>query len=87
MMNEMLLKWFLFVAYKIEYIMGKGQKSGYQHFALCLQFFMPPILKDWGHTVLPLSVCLSICPSSCPSVCLHKLNMKTEHFPITPKLI
>ena len=21
------------------------------------------------------------------SVCLHKLNMKTKHFPITPKLI
>ena len=36
-----------------------------------------------GHIVLPLSVCLSVRPS----VCLHKLNVKTEHFPITPKLI
>ena len=27
------------------------------------------------------------CPSVCPSVCLHKLNVKTYHFSITPKLI
>ena len=45
--------------------------------------FYAPTSKDRGHIVLPLSVCQSVRPS----VCLHKLNMKTEHFPITPKLI
>ena len=39
-------------------------------------YFYAPTSKDRGHIVLPLSVCLS--------VRLHKLNMKTEHFPITP---
>ena len=43
------------------------------------EFFYALVSKDRGHIVLPLSVC--------PSVCLHKLNMKTEHVPITPKLI
>ena len=35
-----------------------------------------PTSKDGGHIVLPLSVS--------PSVCLHKLNMKTQHFPLIP---
>ena len=38
--------------------------------------FYAPAAKDRGHIVLPLSVCLS--------VRLHKVNMKTEQFPITP---
>ena len=47
------------------------------HRVLCN--FYAPVSKDRGHIVLPLSVC--------PSVRLHKLNMKTLHFPITPKII
>ena len=39
-------------------------------------FFMPRYQKIRG--------ILFYC---CPSVCLHKLNLKTEHFPTTPKLI
>ena len=37
------------------------------------QPFYAPALKDWGHIVLPLSVCPSVL-----SVCLHKLNIKTN---------
>ena len=48
------------------------EKAGKPH-------FYTPLSKDQGHIVLPLSVR--------PSVCLHKLNVKTLHFPITPKLI
>ena len=45
-------------------------------------YFYAPVSKDWGaycFTDARLSVCLS--------VCLRKLNVKTLHFPITPKLI
>ena len=46
----------------------------------CLRSYLhAPVSKVRGHIILPLSVCLSIC--------LLKLNMKTKHFPITPKLI
>ena len=44
-------------------------------------FLCPRIERSWAYcsTVVRLSLR--------PSVCLHKLNMKTEHFPITPKLV
>ena len=48
--------------------------------------FMPPYRKSGGAYCFTI-VCLSIHPSIHLSVCLHKLNVKTEHFPITPKLI
>ena len=32
--------------------------------------FNAPVLKDWGHFVLPVSVCLSVLLSVCPSICL-----------------
>ena len=35
--------------------------------------FYAPVWKDWGHIVLPSSVCLSVHQS----LCLHKLNLKT----------
>ena len=50
--------------------------------------FMPPYRIIGGILIYHcLSVRPSICMSVCLSVCLHKLNMKTKHFPITPKLI
>ena len=42
---------------------------------------MPPASKGQGHIVV-LSVFLSVHLSLCP-----KLNQKTKHFPVTPKLI
>ena len=47
-------------------------------------FFMPPYQKIRG---ILFYLCPSVHLSVCPTVCLHKLNMKTEYFPITPKLI
>ena len=60
-----------------ENIVGKGAFSP----------FYAPASKDRGHIVLLLSVYPSVCLSVCPSICLHKLNMKSKHFLITPKLI
>ena len=65
----------------------------------CSTYFYAPASKYRGHIVLPLSFSPSIYPLVWPSVrpsiclfvrlsvCLHKHNMKTYHFPITPKLI
>ena len=39
-------------------IVGKGENAGNQHLLLLLHFYAPAS-KDWGHIVLPLSVCLS----------------------------
>ena len=39
--------------------------------------FYAPTLKDWGHIVLLMSVCLSVC---------YKHQLHTQHFPVTSKL-
>ena len=49
------------------------------------EIFLCPHIERSGAYCFTV-VCLSI-PPSCQSVCLHKLNMKTKHFPITSKLI
>ena len=43
--------------------------------------FLCPLIDRLGHNVLPVTVCLSVCQT----VCL-KLNVKSYHFPVTPKL-
>ena len=42
-----------------------------------VHFYAPPYRKIGAYCFAAVRL----------SVCLHKLNMKTKHFPITPKLI
>ena len=65
-------------------IVRKGEIVCNKLFLFLSQCFLPYM----AHTFMPphrkIGGILFYC---CPSVCLHKLNMKTSHFPTTPKLI